>query len=59
MLNSLPIDGARGLLMGGFKEPKDDVKLPAFVRKSGLCIDKIVFDGFQIHRLRSIPVIHK
>ena len=53
MLNSLPIDGARGLLMGGFKEPKDDVKLPAFVRKSGLCIDKIVFDGFQIHRLRS------
>lgn len=53
MLNSLPIDGARGLLMGGFKEPKDDVKLPAFVRKSGLCIDKIVFEGFQIHRLRS------
>lgn len=52
MLNSLPFDGARGLLMGGFKEPKDEVMLPAFVRKSRLSIDKIVFDGFEIHRLR-------
>lgn len=52
MLNSLPIDGARGMLMGGFKEPKDNVKLPAYVKRSKLIIDRIEFEGFKIHRLR-------
>ncbi len=52
MLNSLPIDGARGMLMGGFKKPKDNVKLPAYVKRSKLIIDRIEFEGFKIHRLR-------
>lgn len=52
MLNSLPIDGARGMLMGGFKKPKDNVKLPAYVKRSKLIIDGIEFEGFKIHRLR-------
>ena len=27
ILNSLPFEGARSLLMGGFKEPEDKVKV--------------------------------
>ena len=52
MLNRLPGDGARGLLMGGFKEPTDKVELPGFVKKSGLSICEITFDGFLLHRFR-------
>ena len=52
ILNSLPIEGARSLLMGGFKEPEDKVKVPGFVVKSNLDIKKIEFEGFGIHRFR-------
>lgn len=52
ILNRLPGDGSRGLLMGGFKEPIDKVKLPGFVKKSNLNISEISFEGFLIHRFR-------
>lgn len=52
MLNRLPGDGSRSLLMGGFKEPTDAVKLPGFVKRSGLNIREIRFDDFLLHRFR-------
>lgn len=52
MLNRLPVDGSRSLLMGGFKEPTDRVILPGFVKKSNLNVCEIMFEGFLIHRFR-------
>ena len=36
IINRLPGEGSRSLLMGGFKEPSDNVKLPGLVKMSNL-----------------------
>ena len=52
ILNRLPGEGSRSLLMGGFKEPSDNVKLPGLVKMSNLKVCEISFGGFFVHRFR-------